>query len=195
MEREVKSQASVDARHRLKSGVSSAARAGQKPGMQAGRPDPTRREAGLTLIELIVAFGIMMILTTMSVPLVRSRLRRDRERELRHALEEMRKAIDKYKDAADKNMLAPTAMTPESFGYPLKLEDLVNGVKGVGPSADVKIKFLRRIPKDPMTNSFDWGKRAMQDDPHSGGGGAQNVYDVFTKSNDKGADGIPYSEW
>lgn len=156
---------------------------------------PTRREAGLTLVELIVAFAIMMILTTMSVPLVRSRLRRERERELRRALEEMRKAIDKFKDAADKNQIAPTALTPESFGYPKSLDDLVNGVKGVGTSADVKVKFLRRIPKDPMTNSFDWGHRSMQDDPHSSGGGSQNVFDVFTRSTEKGADGIPYSEW
>ena len=107
----------------------------------------------------------------------------------------MRKAIDKYKDAADKNQISPTALTPESMGYPLKLEDLVNGVKGVGPTADVKIKFLRRIPMDPMTNSFDWGKRSMQDDPHSSGGGSQNVFDVFTKSADKALDGTPYSEW
>jgi general secretion pathway protein G len=155
----------------------------------------TRREAGLTLIELIVAFSIMMVLTTMSVPLVRSQLRRNRERELRHALDELRKAIDKYKDAADKNQLAPTAMTPESMGYPLKLEDLVNGVKGVGPNADVKVKFLRRIPKDPMTNSYDWGKRSMQDDPKSSGGGTQNVFDVFTRSGDSALDGTPYSEW
>jgi general secretion pathway protein G len=125
----------------------------------------SRRQAGLTLVELIVAFSIMMILTTMSVPLVRSQLRRNRERELRHALEEMRKAIDKFKDAADKNQISPTAMSPESMGYPLKLDDLVNGVKGVGPAADVKIKFLRRIPKDPMTNSYDWGKRAMRTIP------------------------------
>ena len=155
----------------------------------------TRRQTGLTLVELIVAFTIMSILTTMSVPLVRSQLRRNRERELRAALDQIRKAIDKYKDAADKNQIAPINLTPESMGYPLKLEDLVNGVKGVGPNADVKIKFLRRIPKDPMTNSFDWGKRAMEDDPKSGGGGAQNVFDVFTRSAEKGLDGIPYSEW
>ena len=84
------------------------------------------------------------------------------------------------------------------MGYPLKLEDLVpNGVKGVEPQrADIKIKFMRRIPKDPMTNSFDWGHRAMQDDPHSSGGGTQNVFDVFTRSGDLQAlDGTPYAEW
>jgi len=160
------------------------------------RPElQNRRQAGLTLVELIVAFTIMTVLTSMSLPLVRSQLRRNRERELRMALAEMRKAIDKYKDAADRNQLAPTAITPESFGYPLKLEDLVNGVKGVGPAADVKVKFLRRIPRDPMTNSYDWGKRAMQDDPKSNGGGSQNVFDVFTRSTDKALDGTNYSDW
>ncbi len=155
----------------------------------------TRREAGLTLVELIVAFTIMMALSAMSVPLVRGQLRRLREKELRIALEQLRKAIDKYKDAADKGQLSPLAQTPESMGYPLKLQDLVDGVKGVGPTADVKVKFLRRIPLDPMTNSKDWGTRSMQDDPKSSGGGTQNVFDVFTKSSDKAPDGTPYSEW
>ena len=155
----------------------------------------TRRQAGLTLVELIVSFTIMMALSAMSVPLVRAQIRRRREKELRLALEDLRKAIDKFKDAADKGQLAPTAQTPDSMGYPLKLQDLVDGVKGVGKTADVKLKFLRRIPKDPMTNSFDWGTRAMQDDPQSSGGGSQNVFDVFTKSAEKGVDGTPYAEW
>ncbi len=159
------------------------------------RPVPTRRQAGLTLVELIVAFTIMMTLSAMAVPLVRGQLRRVREKELRIALEQIRKGIDKYKDAADKGQLSPLAQTPESMGYPLKLQDLVDGVKGVGPTADVKVKFLRRIPLDPMTNSKDWGTRSMQDDPKSSGGGTQNVFDVFTKSSDKAADGTPYSEW
>jgi len=160
----------------------------------SSRPLP-RRQAGLTLIELIVAFSIMMTLSAMSVPLVRAQLRRNRERELRAALVEIRKGIDKFKDAADKNQIGPTAMTPESMGYPLKLEDLVEGVKGVGANADIKVKFLRRIPKDPMTNSYDWGKRSMQDDPKSAGGGSQNVFDVFTRSPERSLDGTPYSEW
>ena len=156
----------------------------------------TRRQAGLTLVELIVAFSIMLILThACRLPLVRSQLRRNRERQLRAALAEMRRAIDKFKDAADRNQISPTAITPESMGYPLKLEDLVNGVKGVGPTADVKLKFLRRIPMDPMTKSFDWGKRALQDDPRQRWRRFHNVFDVFTRSSEKGFDGIPYSEW
>jgi general secretion pathway protein G len=155
----------------------------------------TRRQAGLTLVELIVAFTIMMVMSAMAVPLVRGQIRRVKEKELRIALETLRKGIDKYKDAADKGQLSPLAQTPESMGYPLKLQDLVDGVKGVGPTADVKVKFLRRIPTDPMTNSKDWGTRSMQDDPKGPGGGGQNVFDVFTKSNDKAVDGTPYAEW
>src|SRR5580658_10375120 len=155
----------------------------------------SRREFGLTLVELIVAFTIMTALSAMAVPLVRGTLRRRREKDLRVALETLRNAIDKYKDAADKGQLSPLAQTPDSMGYPLKLQDLVDGVKGVGKTADVKVKFLRRIPIDPMTNSKDWGTRSMQDDPKGGGGGGQNVFDIFTKSSDKSADGIPYSEW
>jgi general secretion pathway protein G len=137
----------------------------------------------------------MMALSAMSVPLVRGTIRRRRERDLRTALEQLRGAIDKYKDAADQGKIAPTAQTPESMGYPLKLQDLVDGVKGVGATADTKLKFLRRIPIDPMTNSKEWGTRSMQDDPNSSGGGTQNVFDVFTKSYDKAADGTPYSQW
>lgn len=160
-----------------------------------GKRRITRRQFGMTLVELIVAFTIMMALSAMAVPLVRGTLRRRRERELLTALTEMRRAIDKYKDAADQGKISPTAQTPDSMGYPLKLQDLVDGVKGVGATADTKVKFLRRIPRDPMTNSKEWGTRSMQDDPHNSGGGSQNVFDVFTKSYDKAADGTPYSEW
>lgn len=147
---------------------------------------------GLTLIELIVAFTIMFVLTTMAVPLARSKVRRERERDLRYALAEIRHAIDKYKDASDQGLLGPSKLGSE--GYPENLEVLVEGVKQAG-QVNKKIRFLRRIPKDPMTNSTDWGKRSMQDDPKSGGGGGQNVFDVFTKSSEKAADGTPYSEW
>jgi general secretion pathway protein G len=154
-----------------------------------------RRKAGtrgLTLIELIVAFTIMFVLATMAVPLARAKVRREKERELRSALVEIRHAIDKYKDASDQGLLGPTKLGSE--GYPESLEILVEGVKQAG-QVNKKLKFLRRIPKDPMTNTTDWGKRSMQDDPKSGGGGGQNVFDVFTKSTEKAADGTSYSEW
>ena len=151
-----------------------------------------RNQSGLSLIELIVAFTIMMILTSMAVPLARSKVRSEKERELRQALDEIRRAIDQYKDHADKGEFGPLKVGTE--GYPETLEILVEGVK-IANQADKKVKFLRRIPLDPMTNTRDWGKRSMQDDPKSSGWGGQNVFDVYTKSTDKAADGTSYSDW
>ena len=150
-------------------------------------------QAGMTLVELIVAFTILLVLSSMAVPLARSNVRRVKERQLREALSDMRHAIDKYKDMADAGKLG--IQKTDAFGYPEKLESLVEGVKGSGQAADTKLKFLRRIPMDPMTHSTDWGLHSMQDDPKSTGWGGQNVFDVFTKSTDKDADGKPYSEW
>jgi general secretion pathway protein G len=144
------------------------------------------------LIELIVAFTIMTLLTTMALPLARFRIRREREKDLRYALREMRTAIDKYKDAADARLLAPGKL--DSDNYPESLDQLVEGVKLQG-AVDKKVKFLRRIPKDPMTNSLEWGLRSSRDDPKSNSFGGQNVYDVYTKSMEKASDGTPYSEW
>lgn len=149
-------------------------------------------QRGLTLVELIVAFTIMLILTMMAVPLARYRVQRDKERELRHALDEMRNAIDAYKDAAEAGKLMPGKI--DQMNYPESLKQLVEGVKLSG-TVDKKIKFLRRIPKDPMTGAYDWGLRSMQDDPESTSWGGQNVFDVYTKSTDKARDGTPYSEW
>jgi general secretion pathway protein G len=151
--------------------------------------------AGMTLVELIVAFTILMILTSMAVPLARGNVRRHQERDLRLALEEIRTAIDKYKDAADAGRLGPDGIGIDTFGYPKTLDSLVEGVKGTGQAADTKLKFLRRIPIDPMTRTREWGIRSMQDDPKSTGWGGQNVFDVYTKSTDKSADGTPYAEW
>jgi general secretion pathway protein G len=149
---------------------------------------------GMSLVELIVAFTILLALTSMAVPLARSRVRRLKERELRVALEDVRKAIDKYKDMAESNKMGPQEGV-DTFNYPKTLQSLVDGVKGAGATADVKVKFLRRIPLDPMTNTHEWGMHSMQDDPKSNGWGGQNVFDVYTKSLDKAADGTPYAEW
>ena len=152
--------------------------------------DPRR---GMTLVELIVAFTILLVLTSMAVPLARSSVRRNKERQLRDALHEIRAAIDKYKDMADGGKLGIQKL--DSYGYPEKLDSLVEGVKGSGQAADTKLKFLRRIPIDPMTNSREWGVRSMQDEPKSSSWGGQNVFDVYSKSSDKSADGVPYAEW
>lgn len=151
-----------------------------------------RNQRGLTLIELIVAFTILMLLSAMSVPLARYKIRKDREVALQHALDQIRKAIDQYKDASDGGKLPPAKLG--SDGYPESLDVLVEGVKLAG-QVDKKVKFLRRIPKDPMTNTYDWGKRSTQDDPKSQSWGGQNVFDVYTKSTEKARDGTPYSEW
>jgi general secretion pathway protein G len=154
----------------------------------------TRRrvlQGGLTLVELIVAFTIMFLLTSMAVPLARSKVRREKERELRHALREIRTAIDKYKDMADGGHLGQTKQGAEN--YPESLEQLVEGVTMTGQ--DKKIRFLRRVPRDPFTNSADWGKRSTQDDPTSMSWGGQNVFDVYSKTTERAPDGTLYSEW
>jgi general secretion pathway protein G len=147
----------------------------------------------MTLVELIVAFTILMVLSAMAVPMARSNVRRMKEKQLRDSLHEMRSAIDKYKDMADAGKLGIQKL--DSYGYPESLQALVDGVKGSGQAADTKLKFLRRIPIDPLTKSTDWGVRSMQDDPKSTAGGGQNVFDVFTKSSEKDAEGKPYAEW
>ena|SRR5438270_3680446 len=158
---------------------------------------PRAREAGFTLVELIVAFTILLLLSTMAVPLDRYQVRRVKEHELRADLHDMRAAIDRYKDYCDQGKIQSTGL--DTFCYPPTLEVLVEGAKmqntiaGTGETG--KMRFLRRIPKDPMTGTKDWGMRAMQDEPDSSSWGGQNVFDVFTKSMDKAADDTPYSEW
>lgn len=151
-----------------------------------------KRQRGLTLIELIVAFTILMLLSAMAVPLARYKVQRDKERDLERALEQMRNAIDKYKDDMDAGKIGPAKL--DSDNYPETLQQLVDGVKATG-SVDKKIKYLRRIPKDPMTNSYDWGLRSTRDDTKSQAWGGQNVFEVYTKTMDKARDGTPYSEW
>jgi general secretion pathway protein G len=150
-----------------------------------------RSQRGMTLVELIAAFTILALLSAMSVPLARYKVRRDKERELRAALQEIRRAIDKYKDAADAGQFQVKVGTN---GYPENLEVLVEGVN-TNDASGGRLKFLRRIPKDPMTNSYDWGLRSMRDDPKSMSWGGEHVFDVYTKTYERARDGTPYSEW
>jgi general secretion pathway protein G len=152
-----------------------------------------KTQGGLTLVELIVGFTILALLSTMAVPLARYKVRRDKERELRWALREIHTAIDKYKDASDLKLLGNQEKIG-SEGYPESLDVLVEGVKMQGQT-DKKIKFLRRIPKDPFTGKAEWGLRSTQDDPTSTSWGGQNVFAVYSKTTEKAADGTPYSEW
>jgi general secretion pathway protein G len=151
-----------------------------------------KKQGGLTLVELIVAFTIMMILTSMAVPLARYKVQRDKEHDLEYALREIRTAIDKFKDDMDAQKIGPAKL--DSDNYPESLKQLVDGIKATG-SVDKKMKYLRRIPKDPMTNSYEWGLRSDRDDPTSLSWGGQNVFDVYTKSMDKARDGTAYTTW
>jgi len=150
------------------------------------------RQRGMSLVELIVAFTIMMVLTSMAVPLARYKVQRDKERDLERALVQIRGAIDKFKDDMDAGKIGPAKL--DSDNYPESLQQLVDGIKATG-AVDKKNKYLRRIPKDPMTNSFEWGLRSDRDDPTAQSWGGQNVFDVYTKSMDKARDGTAYAEW
>jgi general secretion pathway protein G len=211
-----------------------------KPDQRGGAAFPTPsvadasvrriRQSGMTLLELIIACGIMLILATAAMPIARFTVMRQKEAELRRSLREMRDAIDRYKDASDRNLIRVAAGTE---GYPPDLDTLVKGVEivaqaGVGPNglplapggapaggglipagtpslssattagggdAIHHVRFLRRVPEDPMTGHAEWGMRAVQDDPDSGSWGGKNVFDVYSMSTGIALDGTRYSEW
>ncbi len=145
-------------------------------------------EAGLTLVELIVTVAILGILASAAVPIARFKVQREKERELRRDLWEMRDAIDHYKDAADRGAFQTKV---DSQNYPPDLEEMVKGIDVQGK----KVRFLRRIPVDPMTGKAEWGLHSMQDDPKSDSYGGQSVFDVYSKSQGTGLDGTKYSDW
>jgi|SRR5579872_2101945 len=145
-------------------------------------------ESGLTLIELIVTVMILSILVGAALPMAKFQVKRAKERELRQDLWMIRAAIDKYKDAADRGAFQTKV---DSQGYPPDLDTLVKGEDIQGK----KVRFLRKIPTDPMTNTAEWGMRSMQDDPKSDSWGGQNVFDVYTKSQGTALDGTKYSDW
>jgi general secretion pathway protein G len=145
----------------------------------------------MTMIELIIACAILMILSTAAVPLAKYTAIRQREAELRADLRDMRDAIDRYKDATDKNQIR---VEIGSEGYPPDMETLVRGVQ-LGTASDKMIRFLRKIPIDPMTGRADWGLRAVGDDPDSTSWSGKNVYDVYSRSMGTGLDGTKYTDW
>jgi len=192
-------------------------------------PRPNRNKvAGLTLIELILTCGILLILSTAAIPMFRMTVQHRKESELRYDLREMRNAIDRYKDDADKNLIRTEV---GSQNYPPDLQTLVDGVTlsggpgavgGVSASAMAtasagsastssfgsagatgqalsdtpnKVRYLRKIPVDPMTGKSDWGMRAIQDDADSTSWGGGNVFDVFSQSQATATDGTKYSAW
>ena len=154
-----------------------------------------RRQRGYTFIELLVVSAIVMLLASAIMPLARVTATRQREAELRRALREMRTAIDRYKDAADAQQIASLEIKVGSEGYPADLEVLVDGVAVQNDATGRKLKFLRRVPVDPMTHSSDWGKRSYQDNPDASRWGGQNVFDVYTKFEGTALDGTKYHDW
>jgi general secretion pathway protein G len=152
------------------------------------------RSRGVTYLELIATATIMMILASAILPMGKVAVRRQREIELRRELRVMREAINRYKQAVDQGQIGGTDVKLGSEGYPEDLETLVKGVRRVG-TVDRKLKFLRRIPVDPMTGTAEWGLRCYQDDPDSTSWCGDNVWDVYSKSTAKGLDGTPYNTW
>jgi general secretion pathway protein G len=149
------------------------------------------RQAGMTLLELIIASAILLILSTAALPAVRFTIVRQKEAELHRSLREIRDAIDRFKDYADRNLVR---VEVGSEGYPPDLETLVKGVN-LGDSGGRRIRFLRRIPVDPMTGRAEWNLQAVQDDPDSTSWGGRNVFDVHSKSQATALDGSHYAEW
>lgn len=151
-------------------------------------------ERGYSFVELLVVSAILLVLASAVLPLTRVTMQRQREAELRRALREMRTAIDRYKDAGDLGLIG-VEVEADNDGYPESLEVLVEGVEVVNDGSGRKMRFLRRIPFDPMTGSRDWGLRSYQDDPDSQRWSGDNVYDVYTKSTATALDGTSYREW
>ncbi len=152
------------------------------------------RSRGVTYLELIAVATILMILASAILPMGRVAVQRQREIELRRELRTMRRAIDQYKLAVEQGQIGGTDVKLGSEGYPPDLDTLVKGVKRVG-TVDRKLRFLRRIPVDPMTGTAEWGLRCYQDEPDSTSWCGDNVWDVYSKSTAKGLDGTPYNTW
>ena len=180
-------------------------------------------QAGMTLLELIIACGILLVLSSAALPMARVTVKRQRETELRRSLREMRDAIDRYKNDADKNLIRTEV---GSQNYPPDLDTLVIGVAvSLGGTAQIgvsaaalaaasgtaqggglssptsttelpsKVRYLRKIPVDPTTGKAEWGLRAIQDDPDSHSWGGHNVFDVYSLSTEAAMDGTNYGDW
>jgi len=161
-------------------------------GIRRSRPGNDR---GYTFIELLIVSTMLIVLATAIMPLTKVTMTRMREAELHRALREMRTAIDKFKDAADLGQIGATDLKAGAENYPPDLETLVDGVHAANDQTGRKLKFLRRVPIDPMTKSMDWGLRSYQDEPDSTRWGGQDVFDVHTTSDATALDGTKYKDW
>ena len=154
-----------------------------------------RGHSGYTFIELLVVATIIMILASAIMPLAKVTAQRTREAELRRSLREMRTAIDRFKDAADLGQIGSLELKAGSENYPADLDQLVEGVTAANDATGKKLKFLRRIPIDPMTRNTEWGMRSYQDKPDATRWGGQNVFDVYTTFEGTALDGTKYRDW
>ena len=154
-----------------------------------------RTEHGYSFVELLIVTAILFILASTVMPLMQVTSQRQRESELRSSLRQVRTAIDKFKDAVDNGRIAQTELSPGSEGYPPDLQTLVDGVPIQNDQSGAKLKFLRKIPVDPMTNSTEWGMRAYGDKPDATTWGRGNVFDVYSKSGGTALDGSKYKDW
>ena len=158
----------------------------------------SQTDSGFTLLEIIIVLMVMAILATATYPLVRNSVRREREIELRESLRQLRKAIDNYKAFNDNSggQAIPIQWRTKS-GYPKELKILVDGFipANVVGTEGAKVKFLRRMPRDPMTDSIEWGMRGSDDEPDSTSWNGEDVFDVYTKSSDVALDGTKYKDW
>lgn len=154
-----------------------------------------RGEQGYTFVELLVVTTIVLILASAVQPLAKVAMQRQKESELRRQLREMRTAIDNFHDAALSGQIPSTELKPNNEGYPPDLDTLVEGVAAAGDASGRRLKFLRRVPVDPMTRSSEWGLRSYQDKPDATRWGGQNVYDVYTLSEGTALDGTKYRDW
>ena len=158
-------------------------------------PRPGTTNSGYSFIELLIVVSILFVLASAAMPLAQVASQRQRETELRRNLREMRTAIDRFKDSVDQGLIPSTEITPGSEGYPASLQLLVDGVSAAGDASGRKLKFLRRVPIDPMTSKPEWGMRAYQDRPDTSSWGGQNVFDVYSKSEGEALDGTKYRDW
>ena len=152
-------------------------------------------ERGYTIVELLVVTTIVIILASAVQPLARVTIQRTREAELRRVLREMRTAIDKFKDAVDVGQIAASDLEPGNEGYPPDLNTLVEGISAANDASGRKLKYLRRIPIDPMTGKADWVFRSCYDPADSTSSGGENVFDVHSKSKGTALNGEKYSDW
>jgi general secretion pathway protein G len=153
------------------------------------------KDRGYTFIELIIVSSMILVLAAAIMPLTKVTMQRAREAELRRDLREMRTAIDKFKDAADQGLIGTLDLKAGAENYPPDLDTLVEGVTAANDATGRKLKFLRRVPIDPMTRSSEWGLRSYQDDPKSTKWGGQDVFDVHTTSEGTALDGTKYKDW